>query len=209
VAIILKLNYNKIVDNKESYNKIAKQWAEIRNNMDISSLVINFAQKVQKEGAILDIGCGTGLPLTKFLCDLNFSVTGLDFSEKMLEIAKCNSSIRANFILCDFMDYNTTQKFDGILAWDSLWHISKLRQKEIYSKVGQLLKPNGLFLFTHGNIDNEHIDTMMGEQFYYSALSELDIIDSLNENGMRLENSYKDFTENGTHRIFVVLARKI
>ncbi len=196
------------MDNKVSYNKIAEQWATIRKDMQVSKLVIDFAKKIKPNGSILDIGCGSGLPITKYLCDKGFAVTGIDYSDKMIEMAK-KSSIPANFILSDFFDFTTSEKFDGIIAWDSLWHITKSKQESIYPKISNLLKPNGLFLFTHGNVDDEHIDTMMGEQFYYSALSEADIVENINRNNLVMEYSYRNFIEDGSHRTYVALTKKI
>ncbi len=196
------------MDNKVSYNKIAEQWTTVRKDMQVSKLVIDFAKQIKPNGSILDIGCGSGLPITKYLCDKGFAVTGIDYSDKMIEIAK-KSSIPANFILSDFFDFTISEKFDGIIAWDSLWHIAKSKQESIYPKISNLLKPNGLFLFTHGNVDNEHIDTMMGEEFYYSALSEAEIVENINRNNLVMEYSYRNFTEDGSHRTYVALTKKI
>lgn len=196
------------MDNKVSYDKIAEQWTTVRKDMQVSKLVIDFAKQVKPNGSILDIGCGSGLPITKYLCDKGFAVTGIDYSDKMIEIAK-KSSIPANFILSDFFDFTISEKFDGIIAWDSLWHIAKSKQESIYPKISNLLKPNGLFLFTHGNVDNEHIDTMMGEEFYYSALSEAEIVENINRNNLVMEYSYRNFTEDGSHRTYVALTKKI
>jgi len=196
------------MDNKVSYDKIAEQWTTVRKDMQVSKLVIDFAKQIKPNGSILDIGCGSGLPITKYLCDKGFAVTGIDYSDKMIEIAK-KSSIPANFILSDFFDFTISEKFDGIIAWDSLWHIAKSKQESIYPKISNLLKPNGLFLFTHGNVDNEHIDTMMGEEFYYSALSEAEIVENINRNNLVMEYSYRNFTEDGSHRTYVALTKKI
>ena len=196
------------MDNKVSYDKIAEQWTTVRKDMQVSKLVIDFAKQIKPNGSILDIGCGSGLPITKYLCDKGFAVTGIDYSDKMIEIAK-KSSIPANFFLSDFFDFTISEKFDGIIAWDSLWHIAKSKQESIYPKISNLLKPNGLFLFTHGNVDNEHIDTMMGEEFYYSALSEAEIVENINRNNLVMEYSYRNFTEDGSHRTYVALTKKI
>ncbi|MDR0321112.1 MAG: class I SAM-dependent methyltransferase [Treponema sp.] len=73
--------------NKESYNKIAEQWAEDRSRISVSKLVVDFSQKIKQNGNILDIGCGTGYPIAKYLCDKGFFVTGIDISENMLKKA--------------------------------------------------------------------------------------------------------------------------
>lgn len=197
------------MDNRTSYNKIAKQWTDIRKHSFVSKLVVNFADKVKPNGHILDIGCGSGLPLTKYLSEKGFRVTGIDVAEEMIAIAKSSSIEKATFVHGDFLDFDTTDKFDSILAWDSLWHFSKTEQASLYAKIGSMLRINGFFLFTHGNIDSEHVDTMMGEQFYYSAIAEQDILQQLTNNGFQTFYALNDFVEENSHRAIVVLAKKV
>ncbi len=197
------------MDNRTSYNRIAKQWTDIRKDSFVSKLVVDFAYKVIPNGHILDIGCGSGLPLTKYLSERGFRVTGIDAAEEMIAIAKSSAIEKADFIISDFLDFITKDKFDAILAWDSLWHFPKTKQNSLYHKIGSMLRANGYFLFTHGNVDGEHVDTMMGEPFYYSAISEQDIYKQLTKNGFEVDYALNDFAENNSHRAFVVLAKKL
>jgi len=195
--------------NKTSYNEIAHQWADKRGDALISKLVVDFADKVSPGGKILDIGCGTGIPLTKYLCERNFFVTGIDLSERMIAIAQSSMIKGAEFVCSDFFDFESAEKFDGVLAWDSLWHFHKNKQESIYPVISDVLRPGGYLLFTHGNIEGEHIDTMMGEPFYYSSLSKEQVYGLLGTYGFEINFAREDYMENGSHRALVVLAKKI
>lgn len=194
--------------NKQSYNKIAQEWAAVRNNAFVSKLVIDFAEKISPQGHILDIGCGTGSPLARYLSDNDFFVTGIDASERMIDLAQCANLKNAEFITCDFFDFESVIQFDGVLAWDSFFHFPKDTQPLIYPNVSSLLKPGGYLLFTHGNGNDEHVDSMMGEPFYYSCLPKANVRQLLINNGFSVEYMLEDYLENGTHRTLVVLARK-
>lgn len=194
--------------NKNSYNRIIAHWIKARNNSIVNKPIIDFANKISSNGNILDIGCGTGLPISKYFSEHNFSIIGIDTSDKMLEIAKSNEIKNTQFLLCNFYNFDSNERFDGIIAWDSLFHFPKQRQKEIYDKVYNLLKPGGFFLFTHGKEENEHIGEMFGEQFYYSCLSKDFVLDLMNEIGFELEYSIEDFVEGIDRRDWVVLAKK-
>jgi len=194
--------------NKQSYNKIALEWASVRNNAFVSKLVIDFAEKINSQGHILDIGCGTGSPLARFLSDNHFFVTGIDASDRMIEIAQSTNLKNAEFSSCDFFDFESTMQFDGVLAWDSFFHFPKEKQPLIYPKVSNFLKHGGYLLFTHGNGDDEHVDSMMGEPFYYSCLPKGTVHQLLINSGFSVEYMLEDYLENGTHRTLVVLARK-
>jgi len=194
--------------NIDSYNKIIDYWVKVRNKSIVNKPIIDFADKICLNGNILDIGCGTGLPITKYFSERNFSIIGIDTSDKMLEIAKSNEIKNAQFLLCDFYNFDLNERFDGIIAWDSLFHFPKQYQKDIYHKVYGLLNPGGFFLFTHGKEENEHVDEMFGEKFYYSCLSKDFVIELMNEIGFELEYSIEDFVEGKDQRDWVVLARK-
>ena len=194
--------------NKKSYNKIAGKWNEVRQQSFVSRLVIDFANKISHGGSILEIGCGSGF-LTKYLCERNFWVTGIDFAESMIELAKSQQEMNnASFVVTDFFDYETSQKFDGVLAWDSFFHFPKERQESIYTKVGSLLNSGGFLLFTHGDADDEHLDTMFGEELYYSCLPKERVCQLLTDAGFGIEKSYSDFVERDTDRSLVILAKR-
>ncbi|CAD0007034.1 class I SAM-dependent DNA methyltransferase [Flavobacterium chungangense] len=194
--------------NKDSYNKIINSWINARNNTIVNKPIIDFADYINSKGTILDIGCGTGMPIAKYLSDRNFSITGVDLSAKMIEAAKSVGINNVVFCICDFFDFDSDEKFNGVIAWDSLFHFPKERQIEIYNKVYQLLAPGGYFLFTHGKKEDEHIDKMFGEQFYYSCLSKDFVLSLMKDLGFDIVYSIENFVEEKDQRDWVVLARK-
>lgn len=195
--------------NANSYNKIINNWIHSRNNAFINKPIIDFADHVNSKGTILDIGCGTGMPIAKYLSNRNFSIIGIDQSAKMIETAQSQGIKNAVFYLSDFFEFESDEKFDGIIAWDSLFHFPKDRQEGIYGKVYHLLAPGGYFLFTHGKEEDEHIDNMFGEQFYYSCLSKDFVLDLMKEVGFEILFSIENFIEEKDQRDWVVLARKV
>jgi len=75
--------------------------------------------KSEKIKTILDAGCGSGQYVVEFAKQGNL-VTGLDFAESMLKIAK--KSIKdenlpgVDFLQADFVDYDFTKKYDAVCA---------------------------------------------------------------------------------------------
>ncbi|MCI9846922.1 class I SAM-dependent DNA methyltransferase [Flavobacterium pectinovorum] len=194
--------------NKNSYNKIIDNWIKARNSAIVNKPVVDFADYINSEGTILDIGCGTGLPIAKYLSDRNFSITGIDQSAKMIKTAKSVGIKNSVFSTCDFFDFESDEKFNGIIAWDSLFHFPKERQEEIYSKVYRLLAPEGYFLFTHGKEEDEHFGSMFGVQFYYSCLSKNFVLDLMKKIGFDIIYSIENFIEEKDERDWVVLVKK-
>jgi len=194
--------------NKTSYNQIAGQWAVVRDNSFVSELIVDFARKLKPNAEVLDIGCGTGYPIAKFLSDQGLNITGIDASEEMISLAKSHQIENSQFFVTDFFNFTSEKQYDGIIAWDSLFHFPKNKQAEIYPLIYKLLKPGGYFLFTHGKRDGEHQDKMMGHPFYYSALSKDHVCEILTELGFMIRYVHEDFMERGSHRELVVFTTK-
>lgn len=87
--------------NKDSYNQIANIFNEHRKNAKINPYLELFKRSVKRNGDILDLGVGTGYPNTSYLSNQGFFITVIDFSDKMLDIAKSRNIKNVTYILSD------------------------------------------------------------------------------------------------------------
>jgi trans-aconitate methyltransferase len=159
-----------------NYNKIADLFEQKRSLTVGTAYADKFLQLLlpcfdrPNSCTILDIGCGTGIPLTRQLAMSGAQVVGLDISSKMIEKARGNVP-NASFMMGDIVTTRFETKFDGVFAWDSLFHIPLERQEEVIRKITGWLNPNGVLLFTAGGSHGELVSEMFGKPFYYSSLS--------------------------------------
>ncbi len=195
--------------NKESYNSIISDWNSYRNKTTINNCIKEFCKSLPKHAHILDIGCGTGYPIDSFLCQSGFSIVGIDISDKMIANAKKRHLSNAIFIEKDFLYFTSTEKFDAIIAFDSIWHIEESQQEKIYKMVSSLLNPNGYFLFTHGKNAGTIVGNMFSHEFIYSALGSKKVKSILNENSMDIIFYQEDYEEKTTgKRDLLIIAKK-
>ena len=180
--------------NRQSYDKIAAQWAESRNYSFVSQLVVDFAQLIKPGGNILDQG---------------FQLTGIDASPQMLASARQNIGNRATLLHTDFFDFKPSGLFDGILAFDSFFHFPKAKQQEIYPLLDRWLRPGGILLFTHGDKEGEISGEMFGEPFYYSCLNTGAVCDILKQLNFEILFLKEDYRERDTDRALVIMAKKV
>ena len=92
-----------------SYNIIAESYAKIYSDEERNKENRDeFMKLVKPKGHILDLGCGHGRDISIFLRE-GFRATGLDLSDKLLEIAKKNNP-QTEFIQqdCDTSHYQKT-----------------------------------------------------------------------------------------------------
>jgi 2-polyprenyl-3-methyl-5-hydroxy-6-metoxy-1,4-benzoquinol methylase len=198
-----------IEKNRNACNKIATKWDEDRGKTNVEKIIIEFVSKIKPKGKILDIGCGTGFPIAKYLSDREFSITGIDISENQIKIARDKKISNARFYTYNFFDFEPDKKYDGIIAFDSFFHFPKERQKEIYGKVSKWMKTGAYLLFTHGKKESEIEGEMYGESFYYSALEKNDVEKLLLMNNLNVELSIENYREENMDRDLIIIARKI
>lgn len=119
---------------------------------------------------VLDLGCGAGEPIAAYLAGQGFTVTGLDASAPMLELARRRVP-RAQFIQGDMRGLALDTPFAAILAWDSFFHLTPAAQRALIPRLAAHLAPGGRLLFTCGPDAGEPIGTMGGEPVYHASLS--------------------------------------
>jgi cyclopropane fatty-acyl-phospholipid synthase-like methyltransferase len=110
---------------KDTYNKIAEDWSKdhYADTWWVEGTE-RFVSFLSPGSSVLDVGCGTGVK-SKYLLGKGLRVTGVDFSEKMIEIAR-REVPQGLFEVVDIMDMGSLEKtFDGILAQAVLLHIPK------------------------------------------------------------------------------------
>lgn len=114
----------------------------------IHPIVLEMLQKEPKKDIGLDLGCGTGILLQE-ISKFSKEITGIDFSQGMLEEAHKKQSLGAkiNLINADLneklpFEDNT---FDYVIAILFFHHIENL--DKIYREIFRVLKPNGFFIF--------------------------------------------------------------
>jgi 2-polyprenyl-3-methyl-5-hydroxy-6-metoxy-1,4-benzoquinol methylase len=133
------------MDLRSTYNRIAEDWdSDHTNDQWWKEGLEKFTSLFKSQASVLDVGCGSGVK-SEILEKNGLKVTGIDFSEKMLEIAKRRAPM-AKFQLLDIYalsDFH--EKFDGIFAQAVLLHIPKKDIREIVHSLKEKLNPGGYF----------------------------------------------------------------
>ena len=134
------------------YDLIADWYARDRRTIGLAE-VQAFAATLPPGASVLDVGCGSGLPLTKFLVDSGFDVLGLDSSSRMLEKFHANLP-QARAVCARIQDVDLSPvAFDAAIAWGVLFHLPLDQQVHAIGAVARGLRAGGRFLFTSGDPD--------------------------------------------------------
>jgi SAM-dependent methyltransferase len=172
----IKLRHNVIImeNNKknvfETYNIIADWFFENRYKGLLEKVCLDKLIDITGKGAkVLDLGCGTGIPVMGYLLSQGMQVTGVDGSYRMLDIAKENFPL-ADFVQADMRELSLRQKYDAIIAWDSFFHLPSEDQPAMFNVFRNHLNDNGVLLFTSGTAHGEAWGMNGGENLFHASL---------------------------------------
>lgn len=155
---------------KEGYNAIATQYLEARRKKSADILLLDhFMQKLPAEARLLDAGCGAGIPVAKILSE-RFNVTGVDFSETQIGLAKQNVP-DATFICQDITQLGfPANSFDGICSFYAIIHIPREEHRALLENFYRMLKPEGVALLCLGaeDLSDDIEEDFHGLRMYWS-----------------------------------------
>ncbi len=164
-----------------------------------------FTASLKPGDHVLDLGCGTGDPIARWFMAEGFTVTGVDFSQAMLDIAR-DRWPDGDWRQADMRDFELDQQFDGIIAWNSFFHLTSQEQQGCIARMSRHLRPGGMLKLTVGPRAGEISGTVGAEPVYHASLSPAGYAVCLEENGLHLTGFLAEDPETQSHT--VLMARK-
>jgi SAM-dependent methyltransferase len=152
------------------YERHGAAWAELRNDHLIEGPWLDrFSDRLPPRATVLDIGCGSGVPIARELLRRGFDMTGVDGSATMLALFRSNLP-GSPVHLADMRELDLGRRFAGLLAWDSLFHLSPDDQRAMFSRFGTHAAPGAALMFTSGDAEGSAIGELEGDPLYHGSL---------------------------------------
>ncbi|QKJ87119.1 Methyltransferase [Paramixta manurensis] len=168
------------------YQRHAKAfWQRRPTNLFEQPWLDDFLRLIPTNGKILDIGCGSGMPIADYFIRQGFQVTGIDSSKPMIE--RCQQHFpQHRWIHADMREPILSDKFDGVIAWDSFFHLTPEDQREMFTVFRQYASARAALMFTSGPDSGEAIGTFEGEALYHASLAPAEYRQRLAEQGFHV-----------------------
>lgn len=165
------------------YERHARNWDQDRGRRLVEkSWLDHFLRLVPPASSILDLGCGSAEPIARFFVEQGYEVTGADSSPSLINICKGRFPAQ-RWIVADMRELNLDARFNGIVAWDSLFHLSPDDQCRMFPLLRKHSTPNAALLFTSGSAGGEAIGEYRGEPLYHGSLDAEEYRTLLDDNG--------------------------
>jgi len=145
---------------ESGYDLMAEQYLATKDHEDPLALTAleDLASLLPRQAVVLDLGCGAGVPVTRWLSDRGFAVTGVDVSARQLDLAR-NYVPEATFIKADMTEVTFAPgSLDAVVAFHSIIHVPRTEHPALLERVHRWLRPEGAFLATMTLTDYEGRD---------------------------------------------------
>ena len=171
----------------QKYDKIADWWnaRHLESDYGVAQFERALGYAGENGGRALDVGCGSGGRFIRTLVVKGYEVTGIDASAEMVRIAEKNHPDQT-FIQADITDWDTDERFDFILGWDSLFHLPYDAQEPVLRKLADMLTEGGIMIHTFGDADGPISDEWLGQTFDYSSVGINRNLEILTEAGLKI-----------------------
>ena len=190
------------------YQRKAADWIEsrARSRLIEKTWLDRFRALLPPSGAILDLGCGSAVPMAAYLIGLGHPVTGVDSSPAMIDA--CEKRFPGQeWIVGDMRQLAWRRQFSGVLAWDSFFHLGYDDQRLMFPAFRAHAAPNAALMFTSGPAHGEAIGEFGGEPLYHASLDTAEYRSLLDRNGFRVVSHVVEDPGCGGHTIW--LAQRI
>jgi len=111
-------------------------------------VVRKWAKALKPGASILDLGCGSGVPISETLLKEGFAIYGVDASETL--IARFRERFPGAPVECCSAEESLlfSRSFDAVIAWGLMFLLPVSSQRILIGKVARVLNRDGHFLFT-------------------------------------------------------------
>lgn len=152
------------------YQRRAHEWDRKRGRSLFEKLWLDrFIGLLPERGSVLDIGCGTGEPITRYLIGKDLAATGVDAAASM--ISTCRTRFPDHdWIVADMRTLSLGRRFDGLLAWDSFFHLRPEDQRSMFAVFAAHAAVGSALMFTSGPSYGHVIGELQGDPLYHASL---------------------------------------
>lgn len=159
-----------------------------------ASVVAQWASTLPPEATVLDLGCGTGDPVTRIFIERGLKVHAVDASPSMVAVFQARfPGVPVQCAAAEESDFFGL-RFEAVVSWGLFFLLEEGIQRKLIAKVADALRQGGEFLFTAPrqrcswrDAMTERISVSLGHEAYQTALE---------AHGMRLGGTGSDEGEN-------------
>lgn len=121
------------------------------------------------QGSVLDIGVGAGRT-TPYLARQFESYLGIDYSAPLIAAAK-RLFPHQTFLVMDVRQLSIPSRFDCVVfSYNGLDYICQEERQDVLRRIGLLLHPGGIFIYSTHNVDYKRVPVWLSTFFVHELV---------------------------------------
>ena len=189
------------------YERHSDRWVQARlrsPELPEKGWLDRFSMLLPAHGVVLDCGCGAGEPIASYLVAEGFSVVGVDSSAAM--ISKFQARLPdQRAIVRDMRSLSLDTRFQGILAWDSFFHLNHEDQRRMFPVFAAHADAGAALMFTSGTSHGVAIGSLGGEALFHASLDPMEYRGLLEEHGFAVVSTVAEDPDCGGRTVWLAL----
>ena len=185
--------------NVQGYEDVAAEFIAGRGGKNSTGIgvssVADWSQSLPLGATVLDIGCGTGVPISEVLIKRGFKVYGVDASPSL--VAAFRSRFPDSSVECATVQDSDffARTFDAVISWGLFFLLDAEAQRKLIKKIAGVLRSGGKLLFTAPSQTGSFSpDIMTGRPQFSLGYDEY--LKRLQAEGLSLIGTHRDEGEN-------------
>jgi SAM-dependent methyltransferase len=189
-----------MTDPSNGYERVAAEFLAGRGRAPSTAIgaqaVRDWARTLPRGATVVDLGCGSGLPITNVLVGEGLNVYAIDAAESL--VAAFRRNLPGIPVACESIEDSSffDRRFDAALSWGLMFLLLPEAQRRLIKRIGDVLVPGGRFLFTAsaGTEPRVWIDVMTGLESRSLGGNEYRTL--LSAAGLAVTSEYEDEGQN-------------
>ncbi len=189
------------------YQRHGLAWAEARGTRLIEGAWLErFRALLPAHATVLDLGCGSGEPVARYLIEHGCHLTGIDTSPPLIEL--CQLAFPSeDWRIADMRTVSLERTFNGILAWDSFFHLCPDDQRALFAVFRIHSSSRAALMFTSGPSEVVAMGTFAGELLYHASLDPDEYRALLDANGFDVVGHVREDPDCGGRTVWLARLR--
>jgi SAM-dependent methyltransferase len=140
------------MDRSNGYERVSEEFLGRRGSGRSTGIGVDavrkWARTLPRGGAVIDLGCGPGLPLTEVLVAEGLNVFGVDAAPSFVQAFQRN--LPNTPVVCEAVQDSRffDRTFDAALAWGLIFLLGPEDQRRLIRRIARILVSGGRLLFT-------------------------------------------------------------
>ena len=155
---------------------------------------------------VLDLGCGSGAPVALHMAACGLRVTGVDTSPSLISMGRDRMPDHT-WIDGDMRAPPLQDRFAGILAWDSFFHLTPDDQRRMFQVFAGHSADSTVLMFNAGPAHGEAVGSYRGDPLYHASLDPTEYKLQLDKAGFDIKGHAIEDRDTGGRTVWLARSR--